>query len=80
MDCFEQLIRKDMTQHGVISMVDKNIYRSISLSRAAFGFWFKHIYFKSNIHGSNNIVIYLNIIGSERKHYSLFGSTPNHVK
>ena len=37
--CFEQLIRKDMTQHGVISMVDKNIYRSINLSRAAFGFW-----------------------------------------
>ena len=28
-DCFEQLIRKDMTQHGVISMVDKNISLSI---------------------------------------------------
>ena len=38
----------------------------------------KHIYFKSNIHGNYNlfIVIYINIIGSERKHYSLFGSSP----
>ena len=38
--------------------------------------WFKHIYFKSNIHGNYNIVIYINIIGSERKHFSLFGSSP----
>ena len=43
-------------------------------------FWFKHIYFKNNIHGNYNIVIYVNIIGSERKHYSLFGSSPKHVK
>ena len=27
-----------MTQHGVISMVDINIYKSINLSRAAFCF------------------------------------------
>ena len=27
-----------MTQHGVISMVDKNIYKSTNLSRAAFFF------------------------------------------
>ena len=38
--------------------------------------WFKHIYFKSNIHGYYNIVIFIKIIGSERKHYSLFGSSP----
>ena len=41
---------------------------------------FKHIYFKNIIHGNYNIVIYINIVGSERKHYSLFGSSPNHVK
>ena len=35
---------------------------------------------KSNIHGNYNIIIYINIIGSERKHYSLFDSSPNHVK
>ena len=38
--------------------------------------WFKPIYFKSNIHGNYNIVIYINIIGSEQKHKSLFGSSP----
>ena len=38
--------------------------------------WFKHIYFKSNIHGNYNIDIYINKIRSEPKHYSLFGSSP----
>ena len=41
--------------------------------------WFKHIYFKSNIHGNYNIVTYINIIGSERRHYSLFGSSPKGI-
>ena len=40
-------------------------------------FWFKYIYFKNNIHAHYNIVIYINIIGLERKHYSLFGSSPS---
>ena len=35
---------------------------------------------ENNIHGNYNIVIYINIIGLERKQYSLFGSSPNHVK
>ena len=39
-------------------------------------FWFKHIYFKSNIHGNYNIVVFINIIALERKHYSLFGCSP----
>ena len=32
---------------------------------------------ENNIHGNYNIVIYINIIGLERKQYSLFGSSPN---
>ena len=31
---------------------------------------------ENNIHGNYNIVIYINIIGLERKQYSLFGSSP----
>ena len=47
-------------------------------------YWLKHIYLvfisENNIHGNYNIVIYINIIGLERKQHSLFGSSPNHVK
>ena len=39
--------------------------------------WFKHIYFKSYIHGNYNIFIFMNIIGLEQKHYSLFGCSPS---
>ena len=35
---------------------------------------------ENNIHGNYYIVIYINIIGLERKQYSIFGSSPNHVK
>ena len=31
---------------------------------------------ENNIHGNYNSVIYINIIGLERKQYSLFGSSP----
>ena len=30
-----------------------------------------------NIYGNYNLVIYINIIGLDRKHYSLFGSLTN---
>ena len=35
---------------------------------------------ENNIHGNYNIVIYINIIGLERKKYSLFGSSPEETK
>ena len=54
------------------------LFRSSGPNCKSITIWFKHIYFKSNIHGNYNSVIYINIIGSERKHYSLFGSSPKH--
>ena len=81
--------RPDLLRVGVVLVTDMRIRELAvedflgSLSsvkqREASRNWFKHIYFKSNIPGNYNIVIYINIIGSERKHYSLFGSSPTYI-